>query len=169
MRKIDIDFHFQLVYNLNMPKTNTSKKTGITLRERKLIKGIISGKTKQQAALDAGFGSNLASSAQLAYQTLKKPSTREALLEAMEKAGIGDNALAQAMREGLKAKKAIAMRDDKPVMVDDHLSRAKFVDIAVKIRGDYASEKVEHSGQVDIRSVNINFVDSLPESNGDGK
>lgn len=62
----------------------------LTVKETKLVKGIAVGKTKQAAALEAGYGNgtNAASASVQASDALNKPKVQEALHAALEKAGI---------------------------------------------------------------------------------
>jgi DNA-binding CsgD family transcriptional regulator len=103
----------------------------LTLKERKLIKGIVAGKSQTQSAVDAGY--SVRSAAALATHTLKKVNVRNALLAAMQKAGITDEALADKMREGMDAQ----TDKDRP----DHAIRHRFLETALKVRGDFAPEK----------------------------
>lgn len=80
---------------------NKSRKP--TLKQTKLIKGIISGKTKTQAALDAGYGKgkNAASAAVQANGELKNPKVQAAFELALEEAGLSLPVLAQEVKRGL--------------------------------------------------------------------
>lgn len=81
----------------------------------------------------------------IASENLEKPAIRQALEEALP-----DSLLDRVHREGLEANKIISANitygdaDEKTndfVEVPDHLTRAKFLDMAYKRKGRYAPEK----------------------------
>ena len=63
-------------------------KKELTPQQAKLVKGIAEGKTKQQAGIDAGYGSNPASTSAIVTETLKIPKIQEALQNEMLRQGI---------------------------------------------------------------------------------
>jgi len=132
----------------------------LTVKERKLIKGIAEGKTKKQAAIDAKYSPRSAGS--IASETLRKPDVRAALVEAMEKAGITDTRIVEVMNEGLRANRVISARvihsrpssiedgeqeaderTDDFVEVPDHATRHKFLETVIDVKGAKAAKKLE--------------------------
>lgn len=87
----------------------------LTIRERKMIQAIIAGKTKAQAADEAGYlaGSsattrriNLSS---LANRHLEKPEVKQALTVLLEESNLGISRLLKKISEGLEATKVVAL------------------------------------------------------------
>ena len=73
----------------------TNKIAKLTVKEAKLVKGIAQGKTKQAAALAAGYGRSPEAASSTASDILKKPKVQEALAIALAKHGIDiDSAIA---------------------------------------------------------------------------
>lgn len=66
-----------------MPKVE-----GLTQKEIKLIKGIISGKTKRQSALEAYNAKTPETASAMASETLAKPNVQEALQNELAKQGL---------------------------------------------------------------------------------
>lgn len=66
-----------------MPKVD-----GLTVKEIKLIKGILAGKTKQAAAMEAYNASTPEAASSIASNTLKKVNVQEALQAELAKQGL---------------------------------------------------------------------------------
>jgi len=77
----------------------------LTNKEAKLIKGIAQGKTKQQAAIDAGYGSSPESAASIGNRTLKKVNVQEALQAELIKQGNDIETIVAPVTKALRAKK----------------------------------------------------------------
>lgn len=60
-------------------------KPKLTMKQAMLVKGIAGGKTKQEAGIDAGYGSNPESTSAIVSETLKIPKVQEAIEQAMVK------------------------------------------------------------------------------------
>ena len=130
----------------------------LTVKQKKLVKGIAEGKTKRQAAIDAGYSPDNPEAASVsASQQLKKPNVREAFLEAMDKAGITNDTVSQVLKDGLVANRVISAIPGTEanggtvdfVDVPDHPTRLKAVKIAVDILG------VEAAKQVNVRDQSL--------------
>lgn len=87
----------------------------LTIRERKMIQALLAGKTKAQAADEAGYlaGSsattrriNLSS---LANRHLEKPEVKQALTVLLEESNLGISRLLRKISEGLEATKVVAL------------------------------------------------------------
>ena len=84
--------------------TRKRKTRGPTIRERKLIKGLIAGKSVIQSALDAGYSpeNHNANSARVsAHEALRKPTVRAEFERALENAGLTQDKLASELKNGL--------------------------------------------------------------------
>ena len=143
----------------------------LTLKERKLLKGIAKGLPVPEAARQAGY-SEATIRGNDVNETLEKPRVQSAFQKILEKAGITDEKLGQAISDGLDAYKVISaniirnapssIADDKDGMKDadestkdfvevpDFMARHKFVDTVLKLKSHYPAEEVkhEHSGAV---------------------
>lgn len=97
----------------------------LTIKQRKLIKGVVEGKSGTQAAIEAGYSPK--SAGVTACHTIKK--YKETLTKAMERAGIDSKKLAEIGKDGIEQ--------------EDRNIRHKYYETILKIRGDYAPEKHE--------------------------
>jgi len=109
-------------------------KSGLTTKQavriKKLAKCLAKGQTMTQAALAAGFGNTKNSARNEAYSALQNPCTKKALDKALESAGVGPDAIAKVLSDGLRAKK----KD-----LADHDTRLKCAKLACELRGDLKS------------------------------
>lgn len=129
-----------------------TKSRPLTYKETKLIQGIVQGKTKRQAAVDAGYGTSPTSAASIASETLSKPNVQEAMMSAMTAAGIDAALLARTIKNGLTATKGIIVRDPGAVDTDesknsafyeevpDHAVRHRYLETSLKIAGVVSSD-----------------------------
>ena len=60
----------------------------LTVKEAKLVKGVAQGKTKRQAAIDAGCTGTPETISVSASEVLRKPNVQEALQEELKRQGI---------------------------------------------------------------------------------
>lgn len=137
-----------------------------SIRERRLIAGVMDGKPVAVAAREAGYGEHYSES-QIRH-TINKPRVQSALVRAMEEAGIDDVSLARVMRKGLKSKK-IVYHQGIPVAADpDPYARHQYLRTALEIRGEIGSARPLAEGEtweaaiIAIRSKN-KIIDTLPE------
>jgi len=130
-----------------------------TKRQRAFFKNIAEGMTKRQAAIKAGYSEKSANHS--ADQNAEN--CKDYWKEALDAAGATDALICQTITEGLKATKVVGYlqsvnKDEdgqlikvKPdqcvsnefVEVADYSTRAKFVDIALKLKAAYPATKVE--------------------------
>lgn len=109
-----------------------------TVRERKFVEGIAKGKTKRQAAKDAGYTGSPETLSVTASQTLKKPSVQQALADAFERHGITIDAATKPIADGLKADKVHIVGNGEQAMaevVPDHSVRLKAAGMAFNLMG----------------------------------
>lgn len=118
------------------------KSETVTVKERKLIKARIEGKTVTEAAKKAGLGRTYAS------QALNKPHVKELFTDLMDKAGLTDNALANKINQLSNAKetKFFAFQGEigDQVEVEAIETQRKMTEFACKLKG-HLVEKVEGS------------------------
>lgn len=154
-----------------------TKKEPKTVRQKKFFKNVSEGMTTRQAAIKAGY--NEASAHVSASQNIKN--YQDYWSKMLDKAGCSDEVICQTIAEGLKATKVIGylhsvnkdqdgqMHKIKPdevvanefVEVPDYPTRAKFVDIALKLKNAYPANKHEVAGKDGgPLEVNIVYADS---------
>ncbi len=148
--------------------TRTQKKgragVGLTPRERTFIREYVSnGGNQMEAAFAAGFGSTRKSAATIANRLLNRVEIQLAIRNALTKAGLDDESLFLPLREGLKAYK-VSWVEDKSVpggwrelRAPDFQARSKYLDIAYRLRGDYAPTRHE----VDAAGLLAKFLENV--------
>jgi phage terminase small subunit len=111
---------------------------GLTRKQEVFVeKYIETGGNGTKAALDAYDTDNYMTAAAIASENLTKPKVQNALAEALP-----DDLLAKVHLEGLFATRAIFNKDGDNVGEDaDFGIRAKYLDMAYKLKGQYAPEK----------------------------
>lgn len=108
----------------------------LTVKEAKLVKGIASGKTKQQAAMEAYNASTPEAASVIASNTLKKVNVQEALQAELYKQGITLEQAVAPISKALKAKKIVQIEGDFfETEVDDLEMQIKGSDRALKLMG----------------------------------
>jgi hypothetical protein len=108
----------------------------LTLRQAVYVHGVVGGKTKKRAALDAGYSLSTAENASAKIET---PHVREVLQDTIWRL-ISPELIAQRLREGLDAKKTIFLRIRGKVherRVIDYAERLKYIVLAAKYAGYY--------------------------------
>lgn len=145
-----------------------------TLKERKFITALIKHKgNATKAYLTINPSCNSESARVLGYRWLRKVNI--SAQELLDRMGITDSYLNEKLNEGLDATKVISVvpippkrnkpgsnnlpsADDKSIDfidVPDFNVRVKYLDMAYKLKGAYAPEKVEHSGKLEPLKVII--------------
>lgn len=124
----------------------------LNIRERKFVKGIVSGLSATEAMRQAGYKETTAR----IKQSAKLAQVSETIQAVCERLGLTDEAIVSTLAGGLVAQKcisAIGEADGKStdfVEVPDWGNRLKASDIALKLKGRYPSDKVDitHTGKV---------------------
>ena len=127
------------------------KGKGLSPRKRKLVKGVVAGKTQKQAAIDAGYSPKTAESQ--ASVILKDSKVIASLHEMMESAGLSNKRLLEKHVELLEAKKTVSAISGNEanagtvdfIDVPDYQIQFKALDASYKLKGAYV-EKKEISG-----------------------
>lgn len=128
-------------------KGSPRKKQGLSGRERKAVAGIVAGKTKKQALLDAGYSASTADKSPDAV--LGKSRVQNALLQAYEKQGLTEEYLAKKTKELCEATDVVTFQGVATSITEPNwTARSKGIEIAHKCRGDMR-EKVEVEGLAD--------------------
>ena len=133
-------------------KTSTLEELGDKLnpRQRGLVKGVIGGKTQKQSAIDEGY-SPLAAKV-TASRIMHRPDVRRYYRALLDHAGIGDEYLANKLRELMEAEQFGLTKDGNVVgMGADGNVRVKAVDLALKLMNAYPDARLD----VDVKAVQV--------------
>ena len=84
------------------PGRSEEKLVSASIRERKLVQGVLQGKSVRQAAKEAGYAKSTAEVK--SYGILQRPRVQSFLTEALERAGITPEVLAKPVVEALQAR-----------------------------------------------------------------
>ena len=125
----------------------------------KFIEGLIEGKTKTRAALDAGYSNNTASRAKELIQSTK--AYKDALKELWP-----EEYLHQKMFEGLHANK-IVKQNGVEKEVPDHAIRYKYLELGFKLSGKIKGGTEEPEDDDNLKytkSTNVNWESKLPKA-----
>lgn len=114
---------------------------GLTIRQRKLVKEVVSGKTLAAAAKDAGYSGTEGSLRVEAHKTLKKPNVAAAMERALDAAGLTIPKTAQIVAEAAEADSvSLSKSGDIVNLGPDHRVRLDAAKTAAKWRGIGESE-----------------------------
>lgn len=124
-------------------------KPKVTVREAKLVQGVVAGKTKRQAAKDAGYGGSPETLSVRASSVIKKSNVQDYYDELMAKHEITVERALKPISKALDAKKSVAVGEDDYAQVDDLDMQLKGSDRALKLLGVSAPENT---------TTNYNFI-----------
>jgi phage terminase small subunit len=115
--------------------TRTSSEQPRQSRYERYVEGMMDGKTKKQAALDAGFTHNQAVSAS---RTIEGPITQQLLYKILTNAGVSLERLAQKLSEGLEATRPLLVSEGQGKapelkLLADFETRLKYIQHACKM------------------------------------
>lgn len=106
--------------------------SGLSVKESVVVRQILQGDCAKDSLLAAGYSESVATTA--SSRIVSRPSVQNALREALERAGVTIDKIAQTAANGLEA--------NKPIVVDkcieeypDHSTRHKFLETVVKLSG----------------------------------
>ena len=148
------------------PVKEAKRSPAIRVKERKLLKGIIAGKTATQAAKDAGWSD--ASAGVMASRKMAEPGMKAELQKMMDEAGLSRQAIIQKIREGADAKKVSYFAHEGVVKDQredvDHVTRHRFLETARKVRGDMGEDENE-KGSITV-AVMVNLIAAEAQRRG---
>lgn len=127
-------------------------KPKVTVREAKLVQGVVAGKTKRQAAKDAGYGGSPETLSVRASSVIKKSNVQDYYAELMAKNEITVERALKPISKALDAKKTVVTGDGDNASyneVDDLDMQLKGSDRALKLLGVSAPENT---------TTNYNFI-----------
>ena len=110
----------------------------MTIKERRLIRGVVAGKSQTQAAIDAGYSPRSAN--EQASRALAKDNVRSSLERLMDREGLTERKLLQPIKDGVVATRVVGLAlggtdEMKELEVPDHAIRLKASEQAWKLRG----------------------------------
>lgn len=139
-------------------KPITKRAKQLTNKQRKLVKYVLQGKSKAQAAISAGY--SVLSSREIAQQTLALPHVQETMASIMVKAGLTDEAIADKINQLCKAKKTLYFADKGLVTdereVEDHAIQRSSIELAAKIKGHLIDRSINLNVNVDATPISLN-------------
>ena len=107
----------------------------LTAKEAKLVAGIVSGKTKKQAAKDAGYAGDGAGLSVNTSKVLKRPNVQEALQAEFIKQNITLGRIVKPISDALDASKIVTSPTEPDKEVPDHGIRLKASGMAAQFLG----------------------------------
>jgi hypothetical protein len=143
-------------------QTATPNKPSGQTRTERYVEGLMDGKSKAQAALNAGFSE---SQARNPAERIEGPITDSLMRSSLAKAAINLDVLAWKVRAGLDATRPLVVPGvpgQAPTVqqVEDYATQLRFVQHAHKLLRD-ASPKVDEPQQLNVRIVSVGS--SAPE------
>lgn len=123
----------------------------LTIKQRKLIAGVVSGMPKRTAAIQAGYSEQSAHA--IAHETLKNPEVLKSLNDIMQEHGITDNYIAQ---------KLIELAEAETKGIPHWPARARALDIMLKVKGSYIPEQLEPQREITIEQAKAKIAMLLP-------
>ena len=115
--------------------------TGLTPKQKRYVKEVVAGKSKQQAAITAGYSPTTAKNA---YDKVEKVGVKKAIEKALEKAGLTEDRIAAKINEGMEAQKIISANITSKdadintkdfIEVPDYQTQHKFLETAIRLKG----------------------------------
>ena len=132
----------------------------MSVKERKLVQGILKGKSVRQAVKDAGYAKSTAEVK--SYGILQRPRVQSFLTGALERAGITPDALAKPIQEALQARVRVTNRRLGTVVeteLPDHQTHLQAYDRVVAAYGAVPRAMEMPEPALPSLSVTINVVD----------
>ena len=126
------------------PKHHAGKSRAVaSARRRKIVQGVLEGKPLKQIGIEVGLSPKTADNQ--VTKILREPHTKNALLEAMEKAGLNDEELARQHCALMNASRYLPARGDDVgspeaqgyIAVPDYQAKAKALEMFHKLTGSY--------------------------------
>ena len=145
----------------NQPKVSPRVvKDNLTRGNIKFIEAKLEGKNQTDAARLAGYSFPR----QSGYDLMEQPKIQSALLTRMEDAGIDDNFIAKGLKEGCKA--LAPPRKDGGEQYADYFTRKQYLDIILRVRGDFAPETHQHISKNITVVIDHNMLKALKDAGG---
>ena len=139
-----------------MAKALSTKST--SRKHKKFVKKYVETGNLAKSAELAGYNSQYGS------YLMRQPKIRTELQQALEKAGLTDDTLAEGLKEG---QKATYVKKDGGKPYPDFHARHKYYDTQIKIEGGYAPEKHEITQKKLILNITLDTIKGLKDARGD--
>lgn len=127
-------------------------KPKVTVREAKLVQGVVAGKTKRQAAKDAGYGGSPETLSVRASSVIKKSNVQDYYAELMAKHEITVERALKPISKALDAKKTVVTGDG------DNASYNEVDDLDMQIKGSDRALKLLGVSAPENTTTNYNFI-----------
>ncbi len=136
-------------------KSGSPKKSeildGLKMRERRYVEGLVSGKSKKRAALDAGYSESMAAKA---TAKIEGREVRRAFQE-LARASVPAEKIVQRLQEGMDAVRSKPVVSGNKVIETieepDYRERREYLTLAAKFGGHFVDKsELEVSGGVDV-------------------
>lgn len=127
-------------------------KPKVTVREAKLVQGVVAGKTKRQAAKDAGYGGSPETLSVRASSVIKKSNVQDYYAELMAKNEITVERALKPISKALDAKKTVVTGDG------DNASYNEVDDLDMQIKGSDRALKLLGVSAPENTTTNYNFI-----------
>ena len=148
--------------------TPSLTRTARQKRDKRLIKIILANPEMphNQAMIQAGFSEQTANTQ--AKRTVSNSRIQTPILQALEKAGINDDKLADKIKQGLECTKVMSAvvihksEDGKTEKIDDFIevpdnpTQHRYVDTALKLKGAFPDPKIDVTVPI---AVQVNVID----------
>lgn len=132
-----------------------NKEMNLSIRERKMLKGIVNGLRPSEAARQAGYAESTIK-AHL-NQILGKPRVIEAINKILDDQGLSDEKLIEVLAKGIDATEfhyaTLEGKITDTMESPDWRTRYKFLDTALKLKGIYPLKKKEVNHGVNVQTV----------------
>lgn len=135
-------------------------KDGLNRGMEKFINAKLEGKNNTDAARIADY----TFPRQQGYALMKNPKVQSALLTRMEDAGINDKFIAKGLKEGCKA--LAPPRKDGGKQYADYFTRKQYLDIILRVRGDFAPETQQSISKNITVVIDHNMIKALKDAGG---
>lgn len=146
----------------------------LTPKQEKWLNAYVETGNATEAARRAGYKGNDQTLRAVGYQNLTK--LHIPVGDLLDKMGLDDGVLVTKLKEGLNSELVVVAKFEGSITDErsyvDFSTRARYLDIALRLKGKYPSEKIEHGGVVTQKIEVIEVVkEREPDSdasNGDG-
>lgn len=132
--------------------------TNLTLKEQGFVQSLVKTKHIRKSVEKNYNTKSRRNAAIMGTKLMNTPRVQYAILDLMDRSGLGDLKLVEKLKEHLyDARKEILTKDGEIVSVKDNNTQIKALDMAMKIKGAYAPERHE------VVSTNINIYKDLSD------
>jgi Terminase small subunit len=110
----------------------------LTIKEKKIVKGLVSGMTAKDSLISAGYSESTALAR--GKDIIGKERIQRAILQAMAKLGLDEDYLIGKHKELMDCQKVVPIGAGDYVETVDGQTQVKALELAYKLRGDFSPE-----------------------------